>query len=469
MGSPKDADHGIRRIDGGLTIALLLILAARLLLASLVYAHPELAIANDSDRYIPIANSILKGTAYTWNTERPGELLNTVGYPLFLASVFALLGSGAGDIALAQLLLSGVLAFGLYALLARRIGATAAFAGAVLLALDPLTALWSMTVLTETLFAAALGLAAGFLVAWTHDQKLPLLALAGLFGGLACLVRPIALLVAVLWVACVVLFPQRAGQPRRRRYLDAIRRAIVFSLPILLLVVPWYVRNYQLWNCAALSSVDRVTLRDYMVAKVLGEVEHVPLEEAQSRLQASDPGVCPQQTGKYWGILLANPAIYARLHVAGTVPILIATNFDRWLQYLGQEYSLPDLWRPLMDGGLNGLGRVILAQAAEFPSAIVLMFALTAFQIVLYFLALAGAIATFRRSETQFKWIVVTLATTIAILVLTPGQSGHERFRVPVQPMLAILISYGAAATGGLNAWRRRGADRASTSVPQTV
>ena len=57
-------------------------------LAGLVYARPELALANDSDRYVPIANAILSGEAYAWNTERQGELLNTVGYPLFLAGVF---------------------------------------------------------------------------------------------------------------------------------------------------------------------------------------------------------------------------------------------------------------------------------------------------------------------------------------------------------------------------------------------
>ncbi len=208
MGLPKDVPRGMRRINGGLTILLLLILGARLALASLVYARPELAIANDSDRYIPIANSILKGTAYGWNTDHPGELLNTAGYPLFLAAVFGLSGSAAADIAVAQLLVSGVLALGLYMLLAPRIGAPAAFMGAVLLALDPLTALWSMTILTETLFAAALGLAAGFLAAWTRDQKLPLLAVGGLLCGVACLVKPLGLLVAALWALCLLFFPR---------------------------------------------------------------------------------------------------------------------------------------------------------------------------------------------------------------------------------------------------------------------
>jgi hypothetical protein len=40
--------------------------------------------------------------------------------------------------------------------------------------------------------------------------------------------------------------------------------------------------------------------------------------------------------------------------------------------------------------------------------------------------------------------LIMTLA--IFVLVLAPGQGGHERFRVPVQPLLAILAGYGIAA-----------------------
>ena len=47
------------------------------------------------------------------------------------------------------------------------------------------------------------------------------------------------------------------------------------------------------------------------------------------------------------------------------------------------------------------------------------------------------------------------ILSSIAVLVLAPGQGGHERFRVPVQPMLTILVSYGAASRRAVNSWRR--------------
>ncbi|HET6846164.1 MAG TPA: hypothetical protein VFH29_04980, partial [Anaerolineales bacterium] len=61
-----------------LGLTLLVIVLARISLAALVYARPGLAMANDSDRYIPIAKALVDGTAYAWTTERPGELLNTI-------------------------------------------------------------------------------------------------------------------------------------------------------------------------------------------------------------------------------------------------------------------------------------------------------------------------------------------------------------------------------------------------------
>jgi hypothetical protein len=441
---------------------LLLIVLARISLAALVYARPGLAIANDSDRYIPIANGILKGTAYSWNMDRPGELLNTVGYPLFLAGVFAVAGAEPGDIALAQLILSGALALSLFFILSRWIGVPAAFMGSALLALDPLTALWSMTILTETLFAAALSLAAAFVLLWSHQQRRLLLILAGIFVAVASLVKPFALLVAAVWTVCLLLFPARVTVSVAARALDGMQRVLLFGLPIVLLIAPWFVRNALLWDCATLSSVDRVTMRDYMAAKVLAESEHIDLAEAQAKLQAADPGACPQQTSKYLGIILANPVTYARLHAAGTVPVLIATNFDRWLQYFGADYTVPDLWRPYMDGGWRALWQVLIAQLQESPGAIGLMLGLTTFQLLLYILAAWGGVAALRRPELEFKWMVILLVGTMTILVLAPGQGGHERFRVPVQPMLCMLISYGLAARRGIAAWPSRGVEAGS-------
>ena len=436
------------RKDWGALILLIVLLLGRLGFAALVYARPELALANDSDRYVPIANALLSGQALQPNTARTGLLLNTIGYPLFLAAVFLVRGHAPGDIALAQLLISGLLVLILYLALARTVGTIPALISTLILLIDPLTILWSMTVLTETLFAVTLGLGALALTAWASSGKRLALILAGFFCGLACLVKPYAALIVGVWVVALFFHPRLPRGTWRISVLEGAKRALIFGLPTLLLVAPWIVRNAAIWDCPALSSVDRVTMRDYVAAKVLSEADHIPLDQEQSQLQASDPGVCPHESAYYFHIVLTHPAIYAKLHAAGTIPILIGTNFDRWLQYFGVQYALPDLWGPFVDGGVGRLLAVLGNEWLRFPQGLTLMLVLTAFQLALYALAALGVLAFKTTTSPAMRWNIIVLSLAILVLVLTPGQGGNERFRVPVQPLLALLASYGLARRG---------------------
>ena len=54
-------------------------------------------------------------------------------------------------------------------------------------------------------------------------------------------------------------------------------------------------------------------------------------------------------------------------------------------------------------------------------------------------------------SPTWAKWAYDSwqgplMVAAVLVLVLAPGQGGHERFRVPAQPLLMILAAYGMAA-----------------------
>jgi hypothetical protein len=78
---------------------------------------------------------------------------------------------------------------------------------------------------------------------------------------------------------------------------------------------------------------------------------------------------------------------------------------------------------------------------------------MTAFQLLLYALVLLALLASRRVRDPALKWGVVMLAAAILILVLTPGQGGNERFRVPAQPLFAILAAQGLV-------WRNLGSEQ---------
>ncbi len=435
------------RKDWGLLAILLAIFLARLSFAALVFARPALAIANDSDRYVPIGSAILEGQALVPDATHTGLLLNTVGYPLFLAVVFLILGHGAGDIALAQLAMSGLLALVVYLALERSIGAASAFVSALILLIDPLTILWSMTILTESLLAVVFGLAAVAITAWAQSERPATLILAGILAGLACLVKPYILVVVGVWAAALFFHPGPDGVSRGRRLLVGLRRALLFVAPTVLLAAPWVIRNALIWDCPGLSSVDRVTMRDFVGAKILSEAEHVPLDQIQAEFQASDPGVCPVQSSKYVNIVFTHLGIFAKLHAAGTIPVLVGTNFDRWFQFFGVEYTLPDLWGPFVDGGLGKLISVLVTEWIRFPPGLSAMAIMILFQLAVYAFAFVGVLLVRGLASPAIRWNMIVLTLTILYMVLTPGQGGNERFRVPVQPLLAILVGYGLAWT----------------------
>ncbi len=457
----KDLKHGTRGKKERAAFALLIGLAlARLGFAALAYARPELAIANDTDRYVPIANAILSGQALLPDPARTGLLLNTIGYPVFLALVYAILGHLPGDVALGQLIVSGILALIIFWAVSRTLGVLPALFSSLILLIDPLTILWSLTILTETVFAVVLGAAAVTITVWASSGKRLTLILAGLLCGLSCLVKPYAAIIVGVWALALLVYPRPAGEPWRLVLRRGTKRALLFVAPTVLLVTPWIIRNGLIWNCPALSSVDRVTMRDYVAAKVLSEAQHIPLDQVQSDLQASDPGVCPRRSTEYVNIVLSHPAIYAKLHIAGTIPVLIGTNFDRWFEYFGVDYTLPDLWGPFVDGGIGQLLAVLWTQWLQFPPGMIVMLLMMGFQLAIYALAILGILAFAKTNSAADRWNIIILTLAAAVLIVTPGQGGNERFRVPVQPLLVMLAACGVA--GKVLPFLQRGKHRES-------
>lgn len=269
------------------------------------------------------------------------------------------------------------------------------------------------------------------------------LLIAGIFMALACLARPYAELLLVLWAAAIVLFPDVRTEGKARAALQKLSRAALFIAPSILLIAPWVVRNALLWDCPTLSSVDRVTMRDYVAAKIISVDQGISLGDAQSSLQAQDPGNCPRDTAQYIQIVLSHPRTYAELQVAGTIPVLLGTSFDRWLQYVGINYTLPDLWGPFIEGGAAKAFQVLQEEDMKFPLEIAFMVLLIALQLLTYLVALIGLFSLRMIEDVTVRWWIIVLTFSILVLILAPGQGGNERFRVPVEPLLICLFAFG--------------------------
>jgi hypothetical protein len=225
---------------------------------------------NDGILYAQLARNVLEHHGYSIATEPPYDptFIRLPGYPLFLAAIYAVFGHGNNTavrvvqavIDTASCLLVAWLAFLWQPVAARK---WRAFACALaLIAVCPFVAIYTATILTETLTTfLALALAcAATLALKSHDLRARLTwwAVAGLCAGLVILVRPDGGIFAAgvgLTLVCVQLCGARDEQGRElgasgfaRRFVKVLVSGSLFTAACVLVLVPWTIRNERVFH-----------------------------------------------------------------------------------------------------------------------------------------------------------------------------------------------------------------------------
>ena len=428
-----------------LFIVLLFFIVFRVLFFIAVFARPEISLFPDSGGYQYVADNILSGKAYSFNGDDQSGLIRTIGYPMFIAAV-RLLGGGdeVWKVAFAQLVLSGALALLVFFYLYRSVGRSIAFLSSLFFIMDPLSIIFSLTILSETLFTFVLFLAFIFIARWAETKYRFYLIMAGVFLGAACLVRPIGQLFIVIWLGMILLYPDGAGQLfGKKTILAKINNSLAFLIPILLLLTPWIVRNSLLWDCPTISSISKINNRDLLAAKVLSESENIPLSDVVAKLTQSDPGLCPKKNIMYFQILLSHPKEFINLSFGGLTAVWVGNKADLWFQVFGVDYYQPDLWNPYINGGFKEVFSILRGEFIKSPAYFLGFGALAAFQFFIYGLTLSGVFSIRLFDPVGKKWEVILMAVTLFVLMITPGMIGDERFRVPAQPYFICIAGYG--------------------------
>jgi putative effector of murein hydrolase LrgA (UPF0299 family) len=224
-------------------LLLVLLLAALLRVASALTLGDVERLHGDEGYYVRAARSLVAGDGY------PGAL-RPPGYPAFVAAALAL---GGGSLRAARMVQIGVALLGVAlvgAIVRRRFGAGAAALSALLAALDPTLIFYSHLFWSETLVATLLLGALFCLDRFDLERRDVWLAAAGVILGAAVLTRDMLLFFVPAVVGWTWLVPGGA------RPSIALRRAALVVVPVLLLVVPWMLRNQALLGRPLLLSTN---------------------------------------------------------------------------------------------------------------------------------------------------------------------------------------------------------------------
>lgn len=365
----------------------------------------SLAALPDQVEYLQCAREWMSGHDWRFSDPRFDQWIygsRTPGYPLFLAAC----GASVRVARVAQALVDISTALAAY-LIAQRLGQGRwALVAAGLVALNPFLIYFSSLLLTETLFTAIL--------AWA----VYLLLKRRLLGGVALLamgvlVRPSGLLLPTMMAGAAAW---SAGRPIGR----AAGWAMVGALATLLVLLPWAMRNQRvlgqwIWTTTnggitawdglqpgATGASDQRFVKAMPQLRLMGELERDEYFRALARQSIrSEPGRA---------LVLAIP-------------------------------KMARTWSPVPLSESFGRGAYVVAGAG--------------YGIPVLILAAVGFFMGLRSSPAMRRQMLLLLLPLLLLTLMHAFSVGSLRYRMPLEPLLAVAAAVGAA--GLVSRWRYRG------------
>lgn len=455
--------------------SLLIIFGIALLLRLFVFVYvvhePRKFYTYDSDGYDRRALNLLSYGVFSSSEQPPfkPDLDRTPTYPVFLAAIFGVVGHIPAAAALVQILIGSLTVLLAYRV-ARdlKLSTTAALLAAGIVAIEPISAITTNRLLTETLFTFLAMASVWTVVRYWQTELARWLIAAAVLVALTSLTRPIN---QFLPIALLPLFVLAAKHGRRRRMFAA---GVVFTLLSLALTYTWAYRNYLQTGLFTLSTISDTNLIYYRARAVLAEVENTSQDKAWQRLQAEIEQTAQAQNltqaqkidlqrERAIQIFKDHPLLTVTMTGKGLVRMMADPGYTIVCTMLDRTTTAFDCFpgkSSMNEPGLFGkaFGKfaqmTIVQQVALIWSALLLG--------VLYLGAAIGAIRLFR--ERQWLTLGLMLIMIGYYVGLSAGAEANSRFRIPAIPYLAILAGVGLA---WLLQWSRaRSAQRQSVTRP---
>ena len=401
-----------------------LILGLALLVRALCWlpgaAQPKRFFTDDAGGYVALARDLYGGYLDPQSTSFAVGLVRTPAYPVFLGALLGIFRGSLPAVVAVQVGLSVFTVWLTCVLATRLIGRRAALAGGLLLALDPVSALFSCLLQPETLFTALLVAATICWVRALERGAWRSAAFAGTMLGMAALTRPIGLFLP-LWLAPAVWL-RKDGRHKTKLLLCFL---LASSVPIF----GWMAKNQIQTGFPVFSIAGDSSLFDYRAAGALAEDEGISREEARTRLwqrlwamtppAASAAELGSRQRGMALRVLAEHPVGAAKMMARGVARMVAGTGVTALSNLVGdpdpEAVSKP--WK-------RGTQALLLLALG-----------------VVYLAATRGAVRL--AAQRDLLAIGMTLGIIAYLALFSAGPEANTRFRFPASPFLAILAGHG--------------------------
>ncbi|HEX4145205.1 MAG TPA: glycosyltransferase family 39 protein [Pirellulales bacterium] len=487
MAHPATASAGVVR-HRPFRLALVLLLALLLrggLLAAAWHNAPDLhtLYTGDSATYVTPAQSLLTAGTFSAGPSPDGnlpEIYRTPGYPLLLTA-----GLRAEHLELVTVALQ--MALGLASILllyhlAWKLTAspTAALVASLLMAVEPLSIVYTSYVMPETLFTFLLLASLSLLLHYLRASSLLALVAAAILLAAATFVRPITYYLPALFALLLLVRAaigrrdtsgcstvsaggaKAAGRGRAAGCLAAVAFGVLAFAPC----AAWQVRNYRETGYSGFTGIPECNLYFSQAASIVARQSGKPIQQVQAEFGQYDEQLLAQLHGPAQAatirrlgaegrrIVMENPVDYAKIHLRSMVILLLDPGGSDLLCLLGRHSIAGSGMRPLNSGIVEMFGRL----CREAPQLLYGTLAFGAVLGLLYGAATLGLVQSLR----HFNWAWVFLFTMTVYFWLIGGTLGCARLRHPVMPLVCMLGGWGLTS---LAAWLRRAGRSAPIST----
>jgi 4-amino-4-deoxy-L-arabinose transferase-like glycosyltransferase len=451
--------------------ALLVFVAAlvlRLGYVGLVHDGTRSLLQPDSELYLTLGRDLIETGGFNRVTGLgvEPETERVPGYPAWIAAFRVVVGEDALWPVLGQATLDAATCV-VIALLAARLDRRAALPAGLLAAVNLNMIAAAGVVLTDSLFLAVFAL---WLLAGVRLLQRP--SVAGALGcgallGLATLVRAATQFLPPVFALVVFWGAWRAGA----RPVRAAGLALLALMGSLAVTAPYALRNVTAYGHLALTSQGGTHALFWVVPAAREFAEGVPFAITQNDMALSRDRAYPARSANpfvesYHAMAVARAAMtemgvvaLARAWVSGAVINLAAPSVFAVPPV--QRMERPSFYATPGDGLMGKL--VAYVRATGNAAVLALLFGGAALTAATRLVQLVGLVAVRRRlAEPSWLFLLIVAAYVLAIT----GPVTGVKYRLPLEPILTVLMAYGLLALRPPWRARRAAGTRPATTPP---
>jgi len=416
---------------------LAVVILSRVMVFNQIYQQtPQSVQRGDTNRYEDPALHLLQHGSLAINPTDPRTtaLSITPLYPLFIAGTYKIFGEkNRYALVILQILLSALTILIIYLIAQQLWSQKVALIASLLMALEPLTTLYSQIVLSETLFTFFLVSSLLAFIRFIKTTQFRWALLLGILLTATTMIRPISYYLVFAIILGIGIFKQRISLS----WSQVLISALLILIPFLSVTSAWKARNENLTGVYVLNDAMSETLLYYKAKGVLIIQKSLSYEEAQQEILERLPSniktpkeqvAAESKLAKE--IILGDIASYLKLTLQGLKAIIIG----------------PGLTSQALFYDNKDKGKAENSSTGYKVWYLLLIAYGIAFMLFSYLLSAYGFFRSIQGATPQSSVIHLMMLGVVAyfILISTGHIATDSRMRVPIIPIFVLYASYGA-------------------------